>query len=169
MSLASPRDVVWTESNKILNTGFKVPHRTVLNVDDDARSRLPLARWCRNNFSETFFKWVDWLSIAHHFMELVWLYKSWFKIYILRELECRACDTKLTAGLSEMKRHNESAVQKKRMLSFSKQQSLSNWIRPSNEERWAWPKSLICWNKIRCTAVWTCHIYEISWSEKLIA
>lgn len=43
---------------------------------------------------------------------------------------CRACETKFTAGLSEIKRHNESAVHKKRMLSFSKQQSLSNWIRP---------------------------------------
>lgn len=45
---------------------------------------------------------------------------------------CRACDTKFTAGLSEIKRHNESTMHKKRMLSFSKQQSLSNWFRPSS-------------------------------------
>ena len=35
---------------------------------------------------------------------------------------------KFTAGLSEIKRHNESAAHKKRMVSYRKQQSLSSWI-----------------------------------------
>lgn len=35
---------------------------------------------------------------------------------------------KFIAGLSEIKRYNESAAQKKRTVSFRKQQSLSSWI-----------------------------------------
>jgi len=61
-------------------------------------------------------------------------FKSWLAAVVDDPFraKCKACDSKFTAGLSDIKRHSESAAHKKRMLTFRKQQYLSSWVRPSS-------------------------------------